>query len=75
MAVSNAFARSSAACDTSRGSKARIPAKLSGLVSEKHPVSASSTAAFVQPTIAAAANAAAKTALVARSTVIAQADR
>ena len=51
-----------------------MPAKLSGLVSEKHPVSANKTKSFVQPTPAAAATTATNTALPVMSTAIAHAD-
>ena len=49
IAVSRAFARSSAVTGTRRGSNARIPAMVSGLVSENTPTSASSTGAVAQP--------------------------
>src|SRR6516164_1249789 len=72
IAVSRAFARSRAATGTRRGSSARIPAALSGLVSENRPVSVSNTGALAQPNVSTAISAATHAALAAMSTVIAQ---
>ncbi len=49
IAVSKAFARSSAATGTRRGNNARMPAMVSGLVSENRPTSDSSSGALAQP--------------------------
>ena len=70
--VSKALARASAATGTSRGSSARIPAMVSGLVSENRPTSPSSTGAVAQPRRSTAINAITHAALATMSTVIAQ---
>lgn len=69
--VSSAFARSSTSPGTRRGSSARMPAALSGLVSENSAVSASSTGALAQPRRSTSARASRQSALAAMSAVIA----
>jgi hypothetical protein len=72
MEVSRAFARSSTSRDTRRGSKVRMPATLSGLVSENSVVSASSTGVEAQPMRSTSARASRQAAFAAMSAVIAR---